>query len=105
MNTTEQMRISENTVSSIVKKHSIPRSLTERGRKKSTTERQDRHLIRNSLNYRRLTSSDLKKLWQDECNVQATTRIDRFRFSNACLRGCVAAKKPLLSAKKRNARL
>ena len=52
-NIARQMLISMNTVSSIVKKHRITGSikdLTGRGTKKSTAERQDRHLTRNSLN-------------------------------------------------------
>ena len=58
-----QMQISKNTIS-IIQKYRITRSvndLTGRVRKKRTTKQQDRHLICNSLNGLRLTSSDLKK--------------------------------------------
>ena len=96
----KKLGINKNTVSNIIKKHKSTGSVKDlpgRGRKKSTTQRQDRRLIRRSLNDRRLTSSDLKKVWQEECGINVTSRTVRSRLNEAGLKGCVAVKKPLLS--------
>ena len=102
----KKLGINKNTVSNIVKKHKSTGSVKDlpgRGRKKSTTQRQDSRLIRRSLNDRRLTSSDLKKVWQEECGINVTRTV-RSRLNEAGLKGCVAVKKPLLSKKNRKAR-
>ena len=103
----KKLGINKNTVSNIVKKHKSTGSVKDlpgRSRKKSTTQRQDSRLIRRSLNDRRLTSSDLKKVWQEECGINVTSRTVRSRLNEAGLKGCVAVKKPLLSKKNRKAR-
>ncbi|XP_047129640.1 uncharacterized protein LOC124809551 [Hydra vulgaris] len=96
------LKINRKTVDSLVIKHKNTGSvgdLAGRGRKRATTEREDRQLIRMSKRNRWLTSPELKKAWNENYGVDVTSHTVRKRLRAANLRGCVAAKKPLLSEK------
>ena len=67
---------------------------TGRGRNRLSTHRDDRQLIRLSLNNRRMTSSDLQKEWQTAAGVKCTARTDRNRLLGAELKLCKARKSP-----------
>uniref|UniRef100_A0AAY5L5H5 Tc1-like transposase DDE domain-containing protein n=1 Tax=Esox lucius TaxID=8010 RepID=A0AAY5L5H5_ESOLU len=78
---------------------------TGRGRKRLSTARDDRQLIRMSLNNRRMTSSDLQKEWQTTSGVKCTVRTVRNRLLMAGLKLCKARKKPFINEEQRSARL
>lgn len=78
---------------------------TGRGRKRLSTERDDRQLLRLSRNNRRMTSSDLQKQWQMAAGVKCTARTVRNRLRQAGLKSCRARKKPTIKEKQRGARL
>lgn len=80
---------------------SRPRS----GRPRATTDRDDRVLVRMSLNDRRLTAPDIRKTLSIDHGVDVTTRTVRNRLMDAGLYGRVARHKPLISEKNRVARL
>ncbi|XP_073439992.1 uncharacterized protein [Dendrobates tinctorius] len=68
---------------------------TGRGRKRLSTDRDDRQLIQMSLSNRRMTSSDLQKEWQMAAGVKCTARTIRHRLLEAGLKSCKARKKPV----------
>uniref|UniRef100_A0AAY5KAR6 Transposase Tc1-like domain-containing protein n=1 Tax=Esox lucius TaxID=8010 RepID=A0AAY5KAR6_ESOLU len=78
---------------------------TGRGRKRLSTNRNDRQLIRMSLNNRRMTSSDLQKEWQTAAGVKCSARTVRNRLLRAGLKSCTSRKKPFVNEKQRRARL
>ncbi len=73
------------------------------GRPKQTSSREDRLLVRLSLNNRRASSKQLKRELQDASGCSVSTRTVRRRLLHAGLKGCIAAKKPMLTAKHRSA--
>ena len=94
-----RLGISHKTVFRIVHKHRQTGSVGDKprsGRPKSTTPRQDRILIRKSLGNRRLTAPELRAQMEVQHGVRLASRTVRQRLFKAGLRGCVAAKKPLL---------
>ena len=94
-----RLGISYKTVFRLVKKHRETGSIVDKprsGRPKATTEREDRILVRKSLGDRRLTSPELRAKMEDDHGVHVSSRTVRSRLFSAGLRGCVAAKKPLL---------
>lgn len=95
------------TIIKLVKKHresGYVKDAPKTGRKRATTVRDDRRLVRASLQNRRLTSTDLRQVLVDS-GVMITTRTVRNRLREAGLAGCIAAKKPLLSSANKKARL
>ena len=94
-----QIGLNVKAMCAIVTKHNDTGSvqdLSRSGRPKKTTVRQDRRLVRASLADRRLTSSELPaKLGRDH-NVSVSASTVMSRLLKTGLRGCVAAKKPLL---------
>lgn len=75
------------------------------GRKRVTTERQDRKLIRESLKNRKKTSSELAAALSEEIGYPISARTARRRLGDAGLKGCKARKKPWLSEKNKKTRL
>ena len=104
----KQMKINFITVSSIVRKYAYTKTVADmklEGRPKKITKKEDRTLVRLSLSNRRLTSFDLKSKLQGNYNITLAARTIRKRLQDAGLRGCIAAKKPLLTDRHRKARL
>ncbi|XP_013191347.1 uncharacterized protein LOC106135546 [Amyelois transitella] len=67
------------------------------GRKRVTTDREDRKLVRESLKNRKKTSSALAAALSDEAGKSISSRTDTRRLGEAGLKGCKARKKPRLS--------
>ncbi|XP_065640447.1 transposable element Tcb2 transposase [Hydra vulgaris] len=87
-------------IKEIIDKHIETGSTADKrrsGRPKKTTPHNDRVLFR-SLQDRRLTAPQLGQKLSEEHGVTLATRTVRQRLLKAGLCGCVAAKKPLLSA-------
>ena len=76
-----------------------------RGRKRLSSAREDRYLIRKSLSNRRLTSSDLQKEWKSGCNVNCSARTVRNRLLQVGLKSHRARKKPFINERQRKQRL
>jgi len=74
------------------------------GRPRLSTEREDRVLVRNSLNNRKLSIPQLRQAWQTS-GIAASKSTVRRRLQSVGLGGHVAAKKPLLTAQHRQKRL
>lgn len=70
---------------------------TRTGRKKITTEREDRLLIRHSLLDRKKTSSELAVILSEAKGKHVSACTVRRRLAKAGLKGCKARKKPWLS--------
>lgn len=66
--------------------------------------RDNRKLVRSSLQTCRLTSKDLRQVLVDR-GVTVTARTVRNRLREAGLDGCIAAKKPLLNLANKKSRL
>lgn len=75
------------------------------GRKRLTSKREDRILIRESLKDRKKSSSALAAALSDEFSKPVSARTARRRLLEAGLKGCKARKKPWLSEKNRKNRL
>lgn len=75
------------------------------GRKRVTTARQDRILIRESLKDRKKTSFALAAALSEEIEETVSARTVRRRLAEAGLKGCKARKKPWLSEKNKKHRL
>lgn len=104
----KQLKISKQAIISLIKKHQRTGSVqdcTGRGRKRKTTKRQDRVIVRQSLRKSRLTFSDLRRSLVEQTGVKVTSRTIRNSLREVGLKGCVAASKPLLSTANRKARL
>ena len=102
-----RMGVSRQAIITLIKKHRVSGSVKDkrgRGRKRATTVRQDRKLIRKSLQNRRLTARQLGVDLAADGTLVCTQTV-RNRLREAGLRGCVAAKKPLLSKANKKARL
>ena len=80
---------------------SRPRS----GRPRATSNRDDRLMVRMSLNNRRLTAPDITKSLSNDYGVDVTTHTVQNRLMEAGLYGRVARRKPLISDKNMTARL
>jgi len=76
-----------------------------RGRKRASTDRQDRSLARMSLGNRRLTAPQLATMWPEVGGPQVTRKTVSNRLNEQGLRGCVAARKPWISEQNRRRRL
>lgn len=76
-----------------------------RGRKRLSTDAQDRMLVRACLRNRKATSAQLKREWEESCGVKATSRTVRNRLVKNGLIARRPRKKPLLTKSMRKARL
>lgn len=74
------------------------------GRKRITTDREDRKLMRESLKNRKKCSSDLAADFSFEINRPISARTTRRRLQEVGLKGCKARKKPWLSQNNKKAR-
>lgn len=74
------------------------------GRKRITTDREDRQLLRESLKNRRKTSLELAAELSAEIDKTISGRTARRRLQEAGLKGCKARKKPWLSDNNKKAR-
>ncbi|XP_046975380.1 uncharacterized protein LOC124541508 [Vanessa cardui] len=74
------------------------------GRKRITTDREDRKLVRESLKNRKKASSELAVELSTEVNKTISARTTRRRLQEAGLKGCKARKKPWLSDNNKRAR-
>lgn len=95
------LSMNKNTVTNTLKKWKETGSVAQKrgqGRRKKTTVRERRLIIRYSLGDRRLTSSDLSNIVNLNKPNPVTSRTVRSILQKYGLRGCIAAKKPLLSA-------
>ena len=104
----KKLRISRRAVQEILKKQRETDCVADRprtGRPRATNRRQDFLIYRMSLSDRRATSGILKRDLQDATGVDVSRRTVRRRLNAAGLRGCVAAKKPLLSKVHKKKRL
>ena len=97
------MKVSRNTVADVLKKWRETGTVNQRrgqGRPKKCTVRDERFLVRKSLTNRRLTSSQLAGCMINNVSARTVRQI----LLKYGLRGCIAAKKHLLSSKNRKAR-
>ncbi|XP_067932984.1 uncharacterized protein [Watersipora subatra] len=76
-----------------------------RGRKRKSSTRDDRSLVRLSLSDRKKTSTDLRREWKAYTGVEASSSSARRRLIENGLRRCKARRKPLLSEKQKKKRL
>ena len=75
------------------------------GRKRKSTKRSDRTLVRICLGNRRLNSKELARELKESSGVELSAPTVRRRLLENGLRGCKARKKPLLTEKQRKRRL
>lgn len=80
-------------------------SLPRTGRKKITGAREERFLVRTSLQNRKKTSKQLAEEMKTLCSVDISARTIRRRLGEKGLKGCKARKKPWLSEANRKKRL
>ena len=67
------------------------------GRPQISSSREDRALVRISIQNRRLTSTHLKREWQDTSGIVRSVRTVKRRLDEAGLCGRMSRKKPLLT--------
>ena len=103
-----RMGVSRCCVQEIMKKHKETGTVADRrrlGRPKASTARQDRELVRLCLRDRKATAPDLKCRWTEACGAALSVQTVRRRLLDRGLRGCVAVKKPKLTANHKKKRL
>ena len=86
----------------ILKRHHETGSVEKKprsGQPRKSTPRNDRHLKALSLANRFKTVSQLRDEWSDDSAVDVSARTVRRRLISAGPRGCVALKKPFISAR------
>lgn len=102
------VNLSKNTVATIVKKYKKLGTVQHQqgqGRKKKTTPRIDKAIIRKVLNNRRLSAPKIAAQLQNEFNVTVHPQTVRNRIKKEGFAGLVAVKKPWLSNKNIKLRL
>ena len=103
-----RLKVARCTVQQIVKKHKETSSVEDRkgrGRKRITTCREDRLIVKESLKARKKTSRILANELRNDHNIKVSSRTVRRRLLASGLKYCRSKKKPLLSAKARVKRL
>lgn len=85
--------------------HGTTKLLPGRGRKRLSTPRDDRALVRSCVRNRRQTSRDLQNEWALSRNVTCSARTVRNRLVEAGLKSHRARKKPFINERHRKARL
>jgi transposase len=97
----------QSTVGYIIKKFKETGCISNRkrsGRPRKTSKRDDAVLRRLSLKNRCWTSPELKREWQQSTGVNVCASLIRYRLLGMGLRGCRAAKKPLVTEHQRKIR-
>ena len=103
-----RVKCSHSAVSKTLKRLKESGSVDDRplsGRPRLSSARDDRELVRFSLRKRRLTSTQLKREWNETSLVSCSSRTVRRRLDDAGLYGRVARKKPLLTDRHKTIRL
>ncbi|CAI9729313.1 transposable element Tcb1 transposase [Octopus vulgaris] len=103
-----RLGVARRTIQCLFKKYEETGSAADkkgRGRKRLTTQREDRMLIRKSLYNRRATSRQLAEEMQKMTGKQLSTTTVKIRLLEAGLKSCRAARKPLLTAQNWKRRL
>ena len=103
-----KMECSRKGVQTMIKGYKEAKSFKNRkgqGRKKSTTNREDRSLKRASLADWRKSSSALPSEFREGANKNISARTERRRLLEVRLNGCKAWKKPYLSQANKKKRL
>lgn len=101
------LKCSRQSVQYAIERFSATGSHTNRhrtGRKRITTDREVRMLVRESFKNRRKTASDLTAELSAEIKRPISARATRRRLQEAGLKGCKARKKPWLSDNNKKAR-
>ncbi|XP_042861277.1 uncharacterized protein LOC122246649 [Penaeus japonicus] len=96
----QKLNIARSTAQQIVKKHQETGTVKDRegrGRKKITTKREERVIIKEALRDRRKTSKSLANELRDNFNINVSDRTVRRRLLQSGLKYCRAKKKPLLT--------
>ena len=104
----ERLHVSRRTIQALIKKHRETGKVEDRpgrGRKKLTTPRQDRIIIKESLRDRRKTSKQMARELETDFGISLSSRTVRRRLQGSGLKYCRAKKKPLLTAAARRKRL
>ena len=102
-NLAAQFSLSKSSVHNIVTKKQRYGTVVDRphtGRKRMSTQRDDRNLIRMAMADRHQTAASLRRNW----TVKASLTTVKTRLHAAGLRGCVATRKPMLKACHKSAR-
>ncbi|CAI9719138.1 box and transposase domain containing [Octopus vulgaris] len=103
-----KLGVARRTIQCLFKKYEETGSAADkksRGRKRLTTQREDRMLIRKSLYNRRATNRQLAEEMQKVTGKQLSTTTVKTRLLEAGLKSCRATRKPLLTAQSRKRRL
>ncbi|XP_047113530.1 uncharacterized protein LOC124790022 [Schistocerca piceifrons] len=90
----------QSTVSRLLKKYREKGNVDHekgRGWKRASTAKQDRILKMLSLSDRRLSSTELKRDWEEMCNISVTSRNVRNRLLEAGFSARHPRRKPLLT--------
>jgi transposase len=104
----KKVKCSRNAVHTTIKRQRETGSTEERkksGRRRVSTQRDDKVLLRLSLKDRHKTSPELLAEWKSSTGVQASSVTVRRRLLAAGLKGCKARKKPLLTLSQQKRRL
>ena len=104
----ERLHVARRTIQELIKKHKETGKVEDRsgrGRKKLTTPRQDRAIIKQSLKDRRKTSKQMARELETDFGIALSSRTVRRRLQQGGLKYCRAKKKPLLTAAARRKRL
>ena len=103
-----RVKCSHSAVSKTLKRLKESGSVDDRprsGRPRLSSARDDRELVRICLRNRRLTSTQLKRDWNETSLVSCSSRTVRRRLDDAGLYRRVARKKPLLTDRHKTIRL
>ena len=98
----------ERSVSDILKKERLTGGVRDRkiiGRKRKTTTKEDRLIVRKSKADRFKTATEIKAEMQVEHGVHISSSTTRRRLREAGLNGCKTRQKPRLTARHKRARL
>lgn len=104
----ELFDVSKSAVGDIIKRFKTRKSVENKkrtGRRKITTEHEDRILVRLSKNDPRMNAVELNEIMRTNYNVECSVDTTKRRLRQANLFGRRPAKKPLISAKNRKARI
>ena len=104
----KQIKLSKSTVEDVWKRYLETGSHENRprsGRPPASTSRQDRHLVRMSLQDRFLTAPQLRVEWKESCGVSVSKSTVNCRLVAAGLNGRISRRKPLLTQRHRRLRL
>ena len=95
-----RLKLPKSTVLDIWKKYEKSGNTNNKqrsGRPSLTTSRQNRALVRMSLQDRFLTAPQLQLAWKDTCDVSVSVTTVKSRLASVGLNGRIARRKPLLN--------